>query len=737
MKTYLRVVSYLWPYKWRVVQVLVLSGLTAVFSVGSIGALKPLFDTLFEKDGADFSVGLQAHTADGTVADQVRIRPRMPEGWRSKRGRNWRVFKQKATILEGFRTDGGVKVPIEIENPDDDPIEDISLDATVVSKGWRASVVTPDGTASRRLGPGEKMTVQLVLTPDHSNRMFAGAFWQTPRMRKVADWLQARVFPNKFKALFVISGLFLLATILKGLCLYNKTYWSSWLSRRSMADLRSELFNRLIAQSVNYFDNRKSGAIISKFTYSLGQIQKGSTAILSILTTEPLMVIGALALAFSINVKLTLIGILIFPLNLVVILVMGKLIRRATHRMLKLSSNMMQLLQRSIDGIRIVKAFLMEDSAREGFTEANDLAFRYDMRGARARSMLQPVIESFSATFVVLFLILGGVSVLRGEMTSGDFITFYAAMIACYAPIRKINTAYADIQVSIVGAHDIFAELDSAPDVQEAPDAIDIPMMSEALEFKSVSFAYTEHVPVLRDVNLRIEKGMFVALVGPSGAGKSTLVNMIPRLYDVQEGVITIDGTDIRKATFFSLRGQIGFVTQEPILFHDSIANNIAFGKRDATLAQIEEAARTAHAHEFIKELSGGYQAVIGDRGVKLSGGQRQRLALARAIMRNPEILILDEATSSLDTESERLIQDSMEKFSKGRTTIVIAHRLSTVLHARKIVVMNGGRIVETGTHHELLAHNGLYRRLYEIQFRDDDPAARDAVASRPKPLTA
>ena len=376
MKTYLRMLSYLWPYKWRVLQVLALSVLTTILSVASLGAMKPLFDTLFEKEAADFSVGLQARDADGDLIENMRIRSlQMPEGWRSERGRDWQVFKERTTVLEGFRTQGGIEIPIVLENRGDEPVDDVRLDARMVSKGWRADVVMSGEDSSRRLYPGERMTARLVVTPDYSNQMFAAPFWQKPGPRKVADWLQARVFPNKFKALFVISGAILLATLLKSLSLYSKTFWSSWLSRKSMVDLRRALFDRLIAQSVNYFDNRKSGAIIAKFTYSLGQVQKGMTVILSVLATEPLMVIGALTLAFSINMNLSLIGVLIFPLNLLVIFVTGKMIRRSTHRSLKQSSNMLQLLQRSFDGIRIVKAFLMEDRTREGFIEANNQAF--------------------------------------------------------------------------------------------------------------------------------------------------------------------------------------------------------------------------------------------------------------------------------------------------------------------------------------------------------------------------
>ena len=720
MKLYRRMLTYLWPYKWRVTQVVILSVLTATLSIGSLGAMKPLFDTLFATEEADLKIALRIVDAHGHEVEGLRVRPAMPDGWRGRLKRDWSLFDEGQMVLEGFRKGSELTVPLVLKNRRDLLFDDIRVEADAVGNEWKASVRMPEGVSTFRLEPGQEAVAELVVKPDRGHHLFSGPFWKRGWRKDMATWLEDKVFANKYKALFILSALILITTLLKSICFYNKAFWSNWLSKRSMTDLRQELFNRLISQSVTYFDRRKSGVIIARFTNSLSQMQKGMTAILSEIVTEPLMVVGALALAFTINFKLALIGMLIFPLNWMVIMITGRLIRRSTDRSLRVRANMVQLLQRSIDGIRIVKAFVMEDNAREGFASANDQAFQYDMRGARAKSMLQPVVEIFSAGFVIVFLLLGGVSVLKGEMTPGDFITFYAGMVACYSPIKKINNAIAEIQESISGAADVFQEIDRVPDLVDAPGATQLPLMQEALELRNVSFHYDKPAPVLHDITLRIDKGSFVAVVGPSGAGKSTLVNLVPRFYDVKEGAVLIDGVDIRTVTLRSLRQQIGFVTQEPILFHDTIAGNIAFGEKEASMERIEEAARTAHAHEFIADLTEGYNTIVGDRGVKLSGGQRQRIALARAILRNPTILLLDEATSALDTESERLIQDAMTHFVRGRTTLVIAHRLSTILHADRIVVMDQGRVVEMGTHHELLVKGGLYRRLYEIQFRDE-----------------
>ncbi len=727
---YLRMISYLRPYRWRVTQVLVLSIATVTLSVGSLGAMKPLFDTLFAREEADLKIGVRVVDDEGREIEDMKARAQWPDGWEGQLGRDWTLFGDEMTLLEGFRREGEIGVPVTITNRGDAPRGDIHLDADVVGRGWKARVEWPEGV--NRLAPGETVTARVVVHADRSHDMFAGRFWRKGMRREIAAWLQDNVFDNKFRALFIISGAILVITLLKSLAFYVKSFWSNWLSRRSMTDMRLQLFDSLISQSVTYFDRRKSGVIISRFTFSLNQMQKGMTALLSEIITEPLMIVGALSLAVMINRRLALIGMLIFPLNYFVIRITGRLIRRSTGRSLQEKANMVQTLQRSIDGIRIVKAFVMEDHAREGFAHANEQGFRYDMRGARAKSMLQPLVEIFSAGFVIVFLLLGGVSVLRGEMTPGDFVTFYAAMIACYSPIKNINNAMTEIHESMAGAADVFTEMDHVPDLKDAPGAAPLAPMKEGLRLENVSFSYEKPAPVLHEVSLDIRRGEFIALVGPSGAGKSTLVNLIPRFYDVTSGRITVDGVDIRKVTLESLRRRIGFVTQEPILFHDTISNNIAFGERDPGREAIEEAARTAHAHDFIMALPRGYETVVGDRGVTISGGQRQRIALARAIIRNPEILLLDEATSSLDTESERLIQEAMQAFVKGRTTIAIAHRLSTVLHADRIVVMEQGRIIECGPHADLIAAGGIYKRLYQMQFLGAGDSA-GLAADRPR----
>ncbi len=731
MRLYGRMLTYLLPYKLRVLQVVLLSVAVAFLQVGSLGAMKPLFDTLFAGEEADFKLALHVTDGEGRRVDGLRIRPQMPEGWRPRLKSESRVLEPDVLVLEGRRKIREYDIPLILKNRMDRPIEGLKMNAEVVGHGWEAVIEIPEGLT---IPPGERAEVNLKLGPDTRDPFFRAWLWKTSAGQKLASWLEDHVFQNKFKALYIISAFILVATFLKSALGYSKGFWSNWLARRSSMDIRRELFDSIISQSVAYFDRRKLGHIISRFTNSLNQMNKGMTALLSEIVLEPLILLGALALAFSINPRLAALGLMIFPFNALLIRFTGRWIRRSSDRSLRERANMVTTLQKSIEGIRIVKAFVMEDMQRERFDAANAEAFRHDMRGARAKSIVQPVVEIFSAVFVVLFLLLGGIAVLRGNMSPGDFVVFYASMLACYSPIKKINNAVGEIQEAVSGADDVFGEIDLVPEMVEAPDALEAPRLAESIAFRGVSFRYDRAgAPILDGIDLTIRSGEFIALVGPSGAGKSTLVNLIPRFYDAFSGSVEVDGVDIRRVKLDSLRRQIGFVTQDAVLFHDSIASNIAVGNPEGTPEQIELAARTAHAHEFIEKLPEKYETLVGDRGVLLSGGQRQRIALARAVMRDPSLLILDEPTSSLDSESERLIQEAMESFVKGRTTIVIAHRLSTVLKADRILVMDNGRIIQEGRHEDLIAEpGGLYRRLYDVQFRDYGPPPQGRGSSPP-----
>ena len=417
--------------------------------------------------------------------------------------------------------------------------------------------------------------------------------------------------------------------------------------------------------------------------------------------------------------KLTLLTLVIVPLVVFTIRFFGSRLRGAGHRVQGKMADITALLEESVSGIRIIRSFNREEFEIERFMEQNDSNFWALMSTVRLTALLTPFIQFFAAIAVTAIIWYGGMSVIDGEMTAGSLIAFLIYAINLANPVRRISEIYGDIQKSLAAADRVFETLDTEPDVKEKPDAIELPKVQGEICFNHVNFSYDEDHPALIDFNLDVKPGEVVALVGPSGAGKSTVTNLLPRFYDVTDGSITIDGTDIRDVTFSSLRQQIGLVPQETMLFNASIRENILYGRLDATDEEIELAAKAANAEEFILQLPQGYDTLVGDRGNSLSGGQRQRIAIARAILKDPRILILDEATSALDTESEKIVQVALERLMEGRTSIVIAHRLSTIRDADKIVVIDHGRIVEEGTHTGLLNKGGLYAHLHAVQFNE------------------
>jgi subfamily B ATP-binding cassette protein MsbA len=394
------------------------------------------------------------------------------------------------------------------------------------------------------------------------------------------------------------------------------------------------------------------------------------------------------------------------------------------------------LLEETIRGVRIVKAFTMEPFEIKRFHEATQKHLGWNLRAQRIQALTSPVMEFLAGISMIALFTYAHRRIADGSLTTGQFVSFLAALAAMYAPIKKLNKVNLSLNTALSAAERVFRMLDIPNDVREAADAKRIERVGSGVLYEGVSFTYgDENAPVLRGIELTIAPGEIVALVGGSGAGKSTLVNLLPRFYDVTEGRISVDGHDVRDVTLQSLRSLMGFVTQEVVLFNDTVRNNIAYGRADAEEARVIEAAQAANAHDFISRLPNGYDTIVGEAGVLLSGGQRQRLAIARALFKDPPILILDEATSALDTESERLVQQALNNLMRGRTTLVIAHRLSTIRSAHKIVVLDRGRIVESGRHDELLAARGVYRKLYDLQFAEEDTVPPLAVAA-PEPVS-
>jgi subfamily B ATP-binding cassette protein MsbA len=517
----------------------------------------------------------------------------------------------------------------------------------------------------------------------------------------------------------LVGTLIVVLYAVKGVFSYFATYLMSWVGQRAVMDLRNRLYRHVIQQSVGFFKRKSTGTLTSHITNDVEKIQQAVSEALGDLLMQSFALIGYGALLFYYDFWLAAVCLVTAPLAVYPLVTLGRKLRRITDTGLERWRDIANILHEAISGSRIVKAFRMEGFETERFERATNRLFRSNMRITRVISLMPPIMEAVGGVGLAAAIWYGSRSIASGRMTPGEFTSFMAALFMMYTPVKKLSRVNATFQQALSAASRIFTVLDTKPEIREAEDAVDIPPLSKRIEFRDVRFSYQDgEGPALESVNLSIAAGQVVALVGMSGAGKSTLASLVPRFYDPTGGAVLFDGVDIRKATFSSLRGQIGLVTQEVILFNDTVRNNIAYGLKTISDAEIRKAASAAHALDFIEALPRGFDTVIGEKGSRLSGGERQRLAIARAILKNPPILVLDEATSSLDAESEALVQQALENLMVNRTTLVIAHRLSTVRRADQIVVIEDGRIQEVGRHDELIHRTAsLYRRLYQLQF--------------------
>ena len=524
---------------------------------------------------------------------------------------------------------------------------------------------------------------------------------------------------------FVIIGIF----ALRGLMSFGDSYLMSYIGGRIVTDIRNQLNGQILSFSLSFFHRHPTGTLISRMTNDVGLVAGALTGAVASIMRDSTSLIFLTVAAFILDPFLALIAFVVFPTSILPILSLSKKIRRFTQKRLVQLGTLTTLMQESIQGNRIVKAFSMEKYEQERFQGENQRLFKVSIRASRIRAVTAPAMELLAAFAIGGVVWYGGHSVIEGTRTQGQFIAFMTAMFLLYQPFKRLAKTNTVIQQGIVGAERIFEILDSKSDVQESPNPQMVPRISRGIEFHNVSFSYG-HEMVLRNINMKIEVGEVVALVGVSGVGKSTLADLIPRFYDVTSGKISIDGLDIRDVTVESLRSQIGVVTQHTFLFNDTVRNNIAYGDRSKDMEQIIAAAKNAYAHDFIMAMPQGYESIVGEMGTKLSGGQGQRLAIARALLKDSPILILDEATSSLDSDSERLVQEALERLMAQRTTLVIAHRLSTISKADRIVVLVDGAIAEEGTHNELLAREAEYNKLYTLQLLEGgEGQTRKAVA--------
>ncbi len=515
---------------------------------------------------------------------------------------------------------------------------------------------------------------------------------------------------------FIVLGLI----AMKGLASYGQVYSIEYVGQQVILRIRDDIYRHLQLLSLGFFSQNQTGTLVSRITNDVTLLQTASATIIADAIRQGVTAIALLVVVFYRHWKLAMIALLVLPLAVGVVAYFGKKIRKNSHRLQHKMADINNLLYEKIAGIRIVKAFSAEDIEKAHFLESLSQFQREALHAIRIRAINSSLSEVLGGIGIAGVIWYGGYEVIHGVTTPGTFFSFMTALLMLYEPLKRISKFNMKIQQALAAADRVFDILDTPPEVTEAPDAIDLLPIKDCITYQNVSFSYGDEM-VLQNIDFLAEVGKVTAFVGLSGAGKTTLLSLLPRFYDPTSGKILIDGVDIQDVTFTSLRQQIGIVTQDVILFNDTVARNIAYGVEHFSFASVVNAANVANAHDFIEKLPRGYETVIGERGTRLSGGQRQRLAIARAILKNPPIIILDEATSSLDSESERLVQEAIANLMKDRTTLVIAHRLSTIKKSDNIIVLDQGRIVESGTHQELLSQNGIYARLYETQMLTDE----------------
>ncbi len=587
-----------------------------------------------------------------------------------------------------------------------------------------APPVDVHGKSLLKEDPAEKMCRDLH---DYSDMLRDYVGWAPSGLDTHFRGLVTAMRADRMRALVIACVLVTLLALFVGVARFFQEYFAATIGARVTTDVGKDLYENLMRQSMGFFESRPSGEILSRFNNDMFMVNRGLEGVFVKMMREPFKILILFAVAVSVDWQLTIVGVCVLPVVLYALVFIGKKMRKSVRRSLQKIASMTSVVNETVRGIAIIKGYNMEQYEIGRVRAEIDKLRQFLYRMGRLHAATGPTTEFLLVLGVVGFVLFSGRRVEAGLLDAGDLAKLYFALAMMLDPVRKMSDVNNLVQTSVASAERCFEMIDIKPDIVEVPGAADIAPLRDAIRFENVSFSYNGSDTVIRDVSLEIKKGQMVALVGSSGAGKSTMAKLVPRFYDVSAGRITIDGVDIRNATFHSLREQMSIVTQDTVLFAESVRANIAFGRTQYTDERVRGAAHAANADGFVDTLPQGYDSMLSDSGGNLSGGQRQRLAIARAIIKDPAILILDEATSSLDSESERLIQDALDHFVAGRTTIVIAHRLSTVRRADRIVVMDGGRVAEEGTHDELIARGGIYRRLHDTQFRNE-AAVTDVV---------
>jgi subfamily B ATP-binding cassette protein MsbA len=536
---------------------------------------------------------------------------------------------------------------------------------------------------------------------------------------RAVDWVNGL---SSLQLLNIMTAMLVIIFLLKGLFEFLQGYLMSDVSQRVVRDIKNAIYRKLQDLSMDFYSYNPTGQLMSRITYDATVIRDAIGTGVADVFSQPIELVFYLGILISLKLyggipwNLIIISLIVFPFILYPVIRIGKRLRKISASSQEKIGDINNMLFETISAIKLVKSFCMQDYEWKRFKEHNRKFYKLSMKSIMRMKIVSPLTEVMAVACVAAILWIAGKNIVSGELSAGVFSAFIAAVFSMIKPVKKLSNVYGINQHALAAAERIFQLLDTPVTIKERPDAVELGSFEKSITFENVSFKYDKE-DVLKDISLQINKGEIVALVGPSGGGKSTLVNLIPRFYDPGQGSVRIDGIEVKDMSIRSLREKIGLVTQETLLFNDSVKANISYGHEDIDEQQLVRVAEAANAHRFIKDFPNGYDTVIGERGLRVSGGQRQRIAIARAVYKNPPILIFDEATSQLDTESEKLVQEAINNLMKGRTVIVIAHRLSTIKHADKIVVIDEGRIIDSGLHGELIVRNPLYKKLYEMQF--------------------
>lgn len=544
-----------------------------------------------------------------------------------------------------------------------------------------------------------------------------GVGWTTAGTAYLIKPVLDDIFINKKESMLLILPLAVLVLVtIKGLCMWGNIYLTSRIGQKMISELRQHLYNHIQIMPLSFFDQNATGDLMSRVLHDVQFLQSSAMNSVAGVMREGISIIGLLAVIFHRDWELACIAVVILPFGFYPVVKLGKMLRKLGAGAQASLGDLSVILHETFSGNRIVKAFGMEAHEQDRFRDINNQNLRVSLNAVKISALSSPIMEFFGGVVIVFTVWYGGMSVIKGTTTAGNFFSFIAALLMLYEPVKRLNSTIGVLPMAMGAARRVYDLLDLPSEVLDQKDAMKLPPIRQCIEYKDVVFTYGKR-PVLKGINIKANMGDVIAIVGMSGAGKTTLVNLLPRFYNVSSGAVTIDGIDIRNVTLSSLRAQIAIVTQQSILFNDTIRNNIAYGDITKGEEEIIAAAKAANAYNFIMKMPTGFDTRIGEAGGRLSGGERQRICIARALLKDAPILILDEATSSLDSESETEVQNALENLMRGRTTFVIAHRLSTIKNADRIIAMSRGRIVEEGRHDELLRKEGEYRRLYELQL--------------------